>query len=213
MVTPAFDAPAFDAQTPGAPEIHPQEAAPRHTARSTQELSEAMVQTLERIPGSGLKGEGFPHHVLGQLLHSPELLGPFLEWWVSGKLGLAFSVREQELVILRMACLYASNYVWKHHVKVGREFGITDDELQGIKRGIYDLFSQREQAILQLTDEMVNKRTVSANSWQQWGDQLSPREAVDLIALISQYVLFALTNNVLQVPLEPALVSQPSLEG
>jgi len=40
---------------------------------------------------------------------------------------------------------------------------------------------------------------------------LPARDLVDLIALISQYVLFALANNVLQVPLEPALTGDPGL--
>jgi hypothetical protein len=34
---------------------------------------------------------------------------------------------------------------------------------------------------------------------------------VDLIGLVSQYVLFALTNNVLQVPLEASMPSVPGL--
>jgi 4-carboxymuconolactone decarboxylase len=170
-----------------------------------------MRATLQRIPGDGLKGAGFPHNVLGQLLHSPQLLGPFLEWWVSAKSTMALGVREQELVILRMGCLYGSDYVWKHHLPVGREFGIDDTELAAIRSGGYDGFSDREQALLTLTDEMVDQRTVAAATWDRYGRLLAPREVVDLIALISQYVLFALTNNVLQVPLEPALMGEPGL--
>ena len=175
------------------------------------QLSAAMLDTLERIPGDGLKGAGFPRNVLGELLHSPELLAPFLEWWVSAKSAMALTVREQELVILRMGCLYASDYVWKHHVPVGREFGISDDELSAIRSGRFAGFVERERALLELTEEMVNRRTVSAAGWARYGQLLPARDLVDLIALISQYVLFALANNVLQVPLEPALTGDPGL--
>ena len=195
----------------GAPALHPSEPAPRLTPLPSSDLSAAMLATLERIPGAGLKGEGFPHHVLGELLYSPQLLGPFLEWWVSAKSTMALSVREQELVILRMGCLYASDYVWKHHVTVGREFGIDDAELRAIRSSRYDGFGERQRALLELTDEMVNRRTVSAAVWAQYGRALPARDLLDLIALISQYVLFALTNNVLQVPVEPALAGQPGL--
>ena len=191
--------------------LHPHEPTPRLTPLPSSDLNAAMRATLERIPGDGLKGDGFPHNVLGQLLHSPQLLGPFLEWWVSAKSTMALGVREQELVILRMGCLYGSDYVWKHHVPVGREFGIDDTELAAIRSGGYDGFSEREQALLTLTDEMVDQRTVAAATWDRYGRLLAPREVVDLIALISQYVLFALTNNVLQVPLEPALMGEPGL--
>ncbi len=195
----------------GAPALHPNEASPRLTPLASSELNAAMLSTLERIPGDGLKGPGFPHHVLGELLHSPVLLEPFLEWWVSAKSAMALSVREQELVILRMGCLYASDYVWKHHVPVGREFGIDTTELAAIRSGIYDGFTAQEQALLVLTDEMVERRTVLAATWALHGPRLEPPVVVDLIALIAQYVLFALTNNVLQVQLEPALAGEPGL--
>ncbi|MFZ0408800.1 MAG: hypothetical protein WAM11_11930 [Cyanobium sp.] len=66
----------------------------------SSELSQAMRSSLAPIPGAGLKGAGFPHQALGQLLHRSQLLGPVLEWWVSAKSAIALSVREQELVIL-----------------------------------------------------------------------------------------------------------------
>ena len=195
----------------GAPPLHPNEASPRLTPLASSALSAAMLSTLERIPGDGLKGSGFPHHVLGQLLHSPDLLEPFLEWWVSAKSAMALSVREQELVILRMGCLYASDYVWKHHVPVAREFGIDATELAALRNGTYASFTPQERALLVLTDEMVERRTVSAATWAQHGRQLQPQMVVDLIALMAQYVLFALTNNVLQVPLESTLAGEPGL--
>lgn len=191
--------------------LHPCEPAPRIPPRPIEELSDAARATLERIPGAGLKGEGFPRQVLGQLLHSPALLDGFLAWWVAGKTGLALSGREQELVILCMGRLYESDYVWRHHVKVGREFGISVAELQWLRSGALEHFPARDQALLVLTEALVNERTIPPAVWAVHGCQLNPRELVDLIALVSQYVLFALTNNALQVPLEPALESVPGL--
>ncbi len=60
------------------------------------------LATLARIPGEGLKGKYAPVHVLGTLMHNPRTMGPFLDYWVTSKLEMAYSVREQELVILRM---------------------------------------------------------------------------------------------------------------
>lgn len=193
--------------------LHPCESTPRIPPRPIEELSDAARATLERIPGAGLKGEGFPCQVLGQLLHSPELLDGFLAWWVAGKTGMALNGREQELVILRMGVLYESDYVWRHHVKVGREFGITTAELEWLRSGALEHFPGREQGLLVLTDALVNERTIPPDVWALHGCHLSPRDLLDLIALVSQYVLFALTNNALQVPLEPALQAVPGLEA
>ena len=126
-----------------------------------------------------------PHHGISELQHSSVLLELFLEWWVSAKTAMALSLLEQELVILRM---------------VGR-----------LRSGVYGAFPPQERALLVLTDEMVERRTVLPTTWAVHGRLLEPRVVVDLIALISQYVLFALTNDVLQVPLEPALAGEPGL--
>lgn len=60
---------------------------------------------------------------------------------------------------------------------------------------------------------MVCRRTVSRQEWDRYATILSPREVVDLIALLAQYVLFALTNNVLQVPVEASLAQVTGLAG
>ena len=57
-----------------------------------------------------------------------------------------------------------------------------------------------------------SRRTVSQAEWQAFGCRLKPQEVIDLIGLVAQYVLFALTNNVLQVPVEAALQGVPGLE-
>jgi len=187
------------------PPLHPHEPEPRLPTLSSDQMRPEWLATLGRIPGEGLKGAGFPHHVLGQLMHSPDLLGPFLEWWVSAKSAMALSVREQELVILRMGCLYASDYVWKHHVPVALEFAISAEEIQALREGRFTGFPPRERALLELAEAMVEQRWVSRELWERQGQLLAPREVVDLITLVAQYVLFALTNNVLQVQVEAPL--------
>jgi len=138
-------------------------------------------------------------------MYNPDTLEPFL------KMGL--SVREQELVILRMAVLYRSEYVWKHHVKVGKEFGINDTELDAIRHGSYTAFSApREHTFLELTDAFMNERSLSPKLWNQTKDILAEKDFVDLISLISQYVLFALNNVCLQVQVEPGVADLPGIE-
>ena len=192
----------------------PDESESRIAPISIEHLRPEWVEILERIPGKNLKGEGFPRHVLGVLMYNRETFGPFLDYWVSSKSKMGLTVREQELVILRMAVLYRSEYVWKHHVKVGREFGVNDTELDAIRRGSYGVFATaRERAFLELTDAFINERALSAKLWSQTKDILSPQDFVDLISLVSQYVLFVLTNVCMQVQVEPAVAELPGIEG
>jgi 4-carboxymuconolactone decarboxylase len=194
------------------PPVNPIETSPRIAPQSMKDLRPDWIAILERIPGSGLKGSGFPCNVLGEIMHNPDTMGPFLDYWVTCKSKMGLTVREQELVILRMACLYRSDYVWKHHVPVGREFGIDDHELQAVRQGRYETtFNQRETSLLYLTDEMVNQRTVSPSTWAGYRSCLRDQELVDLIHLVSQYVFFALMNNTMQVQIEAPLQAIPGL--
>lgn len=193
--------------------IHPFEDSQRIESLPVSALRPDWLATLERIPGDGLKGDGFPRNVLGVLMHNPDTFGPFLEYWVASKAHLHFSIREQEIVILRMGALYRSDYVFKHHVKVGREFGLTELEITAIRHGDLGGFTPREGALLELTDELVEHRTLRAQTWSQLRSLIRPVELVDLVALVSQYVLFALTNNVAQVQLEPGFEDTPGVAG
>lgn len=191
----------------------PNEPEPRIAPLPTDGLRPEWVEILGRLPGTGLKGDAFPRNVLGVLMYNQETLGLFLDYWVTSKAKLGLSVREQELVILRMGVLYRSEYVWKHHVRVGREFGIGDVELDAVRNGAYTALAERERAFLELTDAFVNERALPPELWSRTRDILGARDFVDLITLVSQYVLFALANVCLQVQLEPALADLPGIAG
>lgn len=185
--------------------IEPTEDVARIAPLDTATMKPEWLAILDRIPGDGLKGAGFPHHVLGTLMHSPDTFGEFMQYWVTCKQQMRLSVREQELVILRMAVLFRAGYVWKHHVPVGREFGIDDAELDAVRRGDTAAFGEREAALLTLTDEMVEHRTVRREVWDRCAGALDAVDVVDLVSLVAQYVLFALMNNVAQVQIEAPL--------
>lgn len=186
--------------------------APKIAPLPMESMQAGWQATLDRIPGDGLKGRYAPRNVLGTLMHAPNTLGVFFEFWVTAKQRMTLSVREQELVILRMGVLYGSEYVWRHHVPVAREFGLTEAELEGVRTGnIAALPTAREQALVALTGELVEHRTLSDAAWSEHGESLPHDTLLELISLVAQYVLFALTNNVYRVALEEPMLEIPGL--
>ena len=172
----------------------------------TENLSRNCKNILKQLPGDAMKGKYAPVNVLGTLMYNPDTLEQFLDYWVTSKLKMGLSVREQELVILRMAVHYNCNYVWKHHVPVAVEFGVTDDLLEAVREFPFPArFSAREEALLVLTDELVNERDIRDGVFDKYRSQLRDSELVDLISLVSQYVFFSLLNNALRVRLESPL--------
>ena len=192
--------------------LHPTEPVPRITPRPVEEMRPEWLDTLARIPGAGLKGAGFPRNALGTMMISEDTFGPFLEYWVTCKERMSLTTREQELVILRMGVLYASNYVWMHHLPVGREFGLTDDELHAVRTARCEGFPARERALLALTDELVDARTIRREVWDAHRAHLVDVELVDLVNLVAQYTLFALMNNAFQVAVEGGIAGTPAID-
>lgn len=179
---------------------------PRLIPLDTAKMPNECKEILKRLPGDALKGKYSPVNLLGILMYNPDTLGQFLDYWVTSKLKMGLSVREQELVILRMAFHYKCNYVWKHHVRVAIEFGVTPGELESVRE--YPLrkgFNAREEALLVMTDHMIQDRNLSDEIYDSYAGKLKDSELVDLISLVSQYVLFTLMNNVLRVEVEPSL--------
>jgi 4-carboxymuconolactone decarboxylase len=185
---------------------------PRLVPQNTEKMPQQWKEIIKRLPGDALKGDYAPVNVLGTLMYEPEIMGQFLDYWITSKLKMSFTVREQELIILRMALHYNCQYVWKHHVPVAREFGVKEEELQAVKSfPLPGVFSPREEMLLMMTDEMMTHRDIDDEKWEQMKKVLTDREVLDLIHIISQYVLFTLTNNVLRVEVEPGLAAIPPL--
>ncbi len=128
---------------------------------------------------------------------------------------MSLSVREQELVILRMVLHFNCDYVWKHHVPVAQEFCVNDEELSALKKIDLpkNIFSSRDEALILMTDDMMRVKTITDSIWNTYKGFLTDRDLIDLIHLISQYVLFALTNNVLRVKVETPLNEIESLHS
>jgi 4-carboxymuconolactone decarboxylase len=198
--------------SPKKTEFRAKKSGPRLRPVPMSEIRDDWAATLARIPGSGLKGKFFPGNVLGTLMHNPRTLGTFLDYWVTSKSEMGFSVREQELIILRMGVLYKCDYVWRHHVPVAREFGVSEKEIAAVRKSpLPGIFTVREATLLRLTDELVVHRTVRKKVWDKCGRVLSRSEWIDMITIVSQYVLFALVNNSFEVQLERPLFEIPAL--
>ena len=161
---------------------------------------------LDALPRNALVGRLAPVNVLGTLLYAPTVLPDFLRYWSAAKTQLTLSFREQELVILRLAVLHRCDYIWRHHVPVAAEYGVTAVERAALRAGpAPGDFPPRETALLALTEVFQRAGAVDDAGWARTAADLAAADVVGLIHLVAQYQVFALVNNVLRVPLEPAL--------
>jgi 4-carboxymuconolactone decarboxylase len=191
---------------------------PRITSLPMDALPTDVKRSLDRLPADSFKNKYAPSNVLGTIAKSDKVAASFLDHWVSSKKLMDLSNREQELIILRMAVHYRSDYVWKHHVIIGKEFGITDAQLKALQQIPFIVrqeegFSSRDLGLIAFTDDFNIIRTVSNETWQNYNRYFKESEIIDAILVASHYVFFALINNSLCVDIEPALDEIPRLSS
>ncbi len=111
--------------------------------------------------------------------------------------------REREILILRIGWLCQSEYEWGQHVKIGKENGLTDSEIQGIIKGP-DLngWNRFDATLLKAVDELYYDSFISDLTWKTLNERYSTHQLLDLIFTVGQYNLVSMALNTLGVQLE-----------
>jgi alkylhydroperoxidase family enzyme len=86
--------------------------------------------------------------------------------------------RLRELAILQVGWLEKSEYEFTHHVKIGKEFGVTDEDIQGLfleTEGKASKLEPLAKAILKGAREMVRDIGMSTATFAEIKKHLSER--------------------------------------
>jgi len=98
--------------------------------------------------------------------------------------------RLRELAILQVGWMEKSEYEFTHHVKIGKEFGVTDADIEGLMAETEGRSSQLEplaKAILKGAREMVRELAMSDATFAEIKKELSDELMVDLVVTIAFY--------------------------
>jgi AhpD family alkylhydroperoxidase len=130
--------------------------------------------------------------------------GLFRGWlWFAGRLmpGGKLPRRETELVILRVAHLRSCAYEWEHHVKLGRQAGVREVDVQRVIEGPdAEGWSARERAILDAVDELHATGDLTDVAWDTLRGHLgSDRLLIELVMLVGHYEMLATTITTLRI--------------
>jgi len=124
------------------------------------------------------------------LVHSPAAARAF------GKLGghirfkSKLDPRLRELAILQVGYLTRSAYEYSHHIKIGREFGVSDDDIRGLideNSGKPSNLDPLTKAVLQAAREMTHKITLSDETFATLNQHMDAETIVELIVAIAFY--------------------------
>ena len=114
--------------------------------------------------------------------------------------------RLRELAILQVGWMEKSEYEFTHHVKIGKEFGVTDDDIEGLMAETEGKPSKLEplaKAILRGAREMVRELAMSEATFGEIKQKLSDEEMVDLVLTIAFYCAVVRVLATMKIDNEP----------
>jgi alkylhydroperoxidase family enzyme len=133
-----------------------------------------------------------PFNIFRTLVHAPQVLKGYSD--LGGRLLFkgTLDTRTRELVINAISVNLDCAYEWSHHVGMGREAGLTDDELRALRDGGWEKALSPAEAACVAYALKVDDRTVSDADVQALRDNhLSDEQIVELTVLAGFYGMTA----------------------
>lgn len=152
----------------------------------TPDLEEFYEQISRASRGLGVL------NVFKVMAHSPELMQ---SWWAMMAVlftRLQLDPRLRELAVLRLFRITRCRYGYAHHVRLGRDVGISDEEMADLD--VYEQserFSPLDKLVLRYTDAVTRMDERAPALAQELRAHLSERELVELTFCIANWNLMA----------------------
>ncbi|MEM6499944.1 MAG: carboxymuconolactone decarboxylase family protein [Pseudomonadota bacterium] len=124
------------------------------------------------------------------LAHSPNAARAFQGLGRFIRFESKLDPRLREMAILMVGYLARSPYEYSHHIKIGRDFGVSDDDIRGLiqeAEGRSSSLDPLSKSVLAAAREMTIDGTVSDKTFATLSEDLSRAHLLDLIITIGVY--------------------------
>jgi len=147
------------------------------------------------------------------LVNSPKAARAFSGLGGYIRYGSKLNPRLRELAILQVGWLARSPYEWSHHVKLGHDFGVTDEDIQALiddTAGKPTTLEALPRLILKAAREMTADGAMTEATFAALQGELGNALMVDLTLTIGFYNAVVRVLATLQIDVEPEY--QPYLD-
>jgi alkylhydroperoxidase family enzyme len=120
--------------------------------------------------------------------------------------GSTLDPRLRELAIIQVGWLEKSEYEFTHHVKIGKECGVTDADIEALMAetdGKSSALEPLAKTVLRGTREMVRDLAMSDATFAEIKQALSNEHMVDLVLTIAYYCAVVRVLATMQMDNEP----------
>ena len=150
-----------------------------------EKASPAVRESLEALPPLG---------IFRMLAHADGAFQPWARWGTALLADLELDPLLRELAILRVARLTPhAEYEWVQHAPIARAVGASEEQVAALERDDPDAgcFSSEQRAVLRFTTEVLRDARASDQTFAAVAAFLSPREVVELLMVVGQYMMLA----------------------
>jgi alkylhydroperoxidase family enzyme len=139
------------------------------------------------------------------LVNSPNAARAFSGLGQFIRFGSRLDPRLRELAILQVGWLARSGYEWSHHVKIGHDFGVTDNDIRALiddTGGKPTKLDPMARAVLLAAREMTTDGAMSEASFVALRAAIGNEQVVDLTVTIAFYNAVVRVLATLQIDVE-----------
>ena len=140
------------------------------------------------------------------LAHSPNGLRSFSALGKFVRHQSRLDPRLRELAILQVGYLTRSPYEYSHHIKIGRDFGVTDDDVRALideTAGRKTVLDPLTKAVLRAAREMTTDMAVADDTFEALRKGLDNECLTDLVVTIAFYNGVVRLLATMQIDVEP----------
>jgi len=183
------------------------ELAPRLAPLMDDELDDEQEGMIAR-----LRAEGDVSAVSRAWVRHPRSLRAFngLAAHVFNPESNTLPLREREIVVLRTAWRCRSVYEWGRHLEIGRDAGLSDAEMDALKRELpAHAWAESDAALIEAVDALLAKFFIPDEIWLKLERHWAEQQCIDVMMTVGMYTLMGMFLNAARVPLESRFTSDP----
>jgi 4-carboxymuconolactone decarboxylase len=142
-------------------------------------------------------------NIFRTLIRHPDLYRRWLSFGHQILFKSSLPPRDREIVILRVGHLCKAGYEFHHHVVIGKEAGLTDEDIQAVRDGqAASHWDHFQRTLVQAVDELHNDAFISQATWDALANRYSTTQMIDLVFTVGQYTMVSMALNSFGVQLE-----------
>jgi 4-carboxymuconolactone decarboxylase len=156
------------------------------------EWDDAVLNALRMMPEER-RNPAAAGNAISTFVNHPDLTRSYLTFSFYLLTRSTLPPRLRELAVLRIAHLTACAYEWDEHVTIGKNAGLSDDDIAALQRG--EAVDDFDRTVLTAVDELVQKTCISDDTWAALGVRMDTRELMDFVFTIGGYHMLAMALN------------------